>query len=275
MERSALRTISFFGLSGKSLLYSCISPDYIGGKMMAVRSEVLGCKLEYEDPSNRPLQKYRGAEIDLLAIVPSQMIYILEHPNDMPKIKHIIIGGSKIPGALRRRIADSGLNAWETYGMTETASHIALRKVQKMEKPFIPLEGIRVNMNEDSCLEIEMEGWQKLTTNDIVEIDKWGAFRILGRKDSILITGGKKVNPEEIEEVLEEHFHVQALITSEEDDKWGERIIAIIEDPTGTITESEILDFCRRRFRPEQIPKRVSFGVVPKAGNGKKARKKA
>lgn len=274
MERSAWRTIRFFGLSEKSVLYSCISPDYIGGKMMAVRAETLGCKLVYEVPTNRPLQNFHGNEIDLLAVVPSQMLYILDHLEEMPVIRNIIIGGSKIPYGLRMRISESNLNAWETYGMTETASHIALRKVQKIENPFIPLDGINVNVNNNSCLEIEMVGWQRLSTNDIVEMDKEGAFRIIGRKDSIIITGGKKVNPIEIEEALEEHFNVQVLITSEEDEKWGERVIAVVEDTSGKVNETELLDFCRARFRAEQIPKRILVGIIPKTENGKKARKK-
>ena len=130
MVNSALRTIDFFGLTGDSLLYSCIAPDFIGGKMMLVRQRAAGCRFLWETPSNRPLDGYSGEPISLLSVVPSQVIYILDNIKDMPVIDAMLVGGSSIPESLRHRIEKSGLNAYESYGMTETASHIALRRIK-------------------------------------------------------------------------------------------------------------------------------------------------
>ena len=96
---SARRTLEFFGLSRRSHLHSCISPDFIGGKMMAVREEEVGCSLSWETPSNRPLDGYSGPKIDLLAVVPSQMIHILDlhDAGGLPPVGDRIKGATPTP----------------------------------------------------------------------------------------------------------------------------------------------------------------------------------
>lgn len=107
MQESALRTMAFFGLGSNAHLHSCISPDYIGGKMMAVRSEVTGCSLTYEMPSNRPLRNHKNIPIDLLSVVPSQLLYLIESIDNLPEIRNILVGGSPVNGELRERIVHS------------------------------------------------------------------------------------------------------------------------------------------------------------------------
>lgn len=272
MEKSALRTIRFFNLDSRSHLHSCISPDYIGGKMMAVRSESLGAHLTWERPSNRPLSGYRGEKIDLLALVPSQMDHILTHPEEMPEIRHIIIGGSSIPPHLRRKIAASGLDAWETYGMTETASHIALRRVSENEEAFTALDGIHVSLSEDGRLVIEMEGWQRIEANDIARINEDGSFEVLGRADNVIISGGKKIHPEHVEEILERELGAAVLITSEPDEKWGERVVMLIEDE-GHISDSEIISAAKSNLPSECVPKTIRHESITRTPNGKKSRR--
>lgn len=310
VAESALRTNDFFGIDCKSRLHSCVSPDFIGGKMMAVRAELSGALLTSEKPSNKPFSvpcavysqtishsqiHYEKGEsinensknrlagksiigdkannlgegvtnediINLLAVVPSQMIHILEHIEDMPVIKNIIIGGSPINPALRQKIIDSGLNAYETYGMTETASHIALRRIAEGIDYFETLGDITVATDSRGCLVItipatgnhnekttkhlnenSLGGREKevsvITTNDIAEVVSNRKFRILGRFDNVIITGGKKVNPVEIERLIEEaaindpqlrQWLGQAfIITCASDEKWGEAVTIRIED---------------------------------------------
>lgn len=273
VKKSALRTIRFFNLGTGSHFHSCISPDFIGGKMMAVRADLCGGKLTYETPSNKPLKDFNDTAIDLLAIVPSQMIYILEHEEEMPEIKNIIIGGGPIPRELRKRIANSGYNAWETYGMTETCSHIALRKIRERHDGFTVLDGISVFRSESGCLNISLSGWKDIETNDLVEIHSDGSFEILGRSDSIIITGGKKVNPIQLEMELEAKFECEILVTSEPDEKWGEKVIYVIEDKGKEISDKSILDFCKKRFESYCHPKEIRHTRLPRTANGKKSRR--
>lgn len=282
VKKSALRTIRHFNLDTKSIFYSCISPDFIGGKMQAVRACVLSERTEccvvpdtliWETPSNRPLSNGNLPErIDLLSVVPSQMIYLLDNIDKLPDIKHILIGGAPIPDALRKRISESALDAWETYGMTETASHIALRKITYPPTPFIPLEGVSISTDADSRLVIEIDGWQKLTTNDIVNISRKG-FEILGRADNVIISGGKKIHPEQVEKILEADLGEEVMVSWEEDLKWGEKVTLIIE--SCKLDDAEILNRCRTLLPAEAVPKKIIRSPIPRTENGKKKRRSA
>lgn len=271
MLESARRTADFFSLNNDSFLYSCISPDFIGGKMMLARQRLTGCRLGWETPSNRPLANYRGNAITLLSVVPSQMIYILDNLNALPRINNILVGGSAIPPSMRERIAMSGLNAFESYGMTETSSHIALRKIEMTPKPFRTLGNITVE-NCGGALRINIPGWQSLTTNDAAELISPTEFRILGRLDNVIISGGRKINPEAIEEKLSPLLPFPFFITSRPDDKWGERLVLVAEGDSSLIAqiESACSHLTENYERPKEILTRKH---LPRTANGKLIRK--
>lgn len=273
MARSARRTIEFFGLTGDSHLHSCIAADFIGGRMMAVRARLTGAVLTWEKPSNRPLQSHDGRPIDLLAVVPSQMIHILDNLDTMPPLRNIIIGGAPIPAGLRRRIAASGLKAYETYGMTETASHIALRRVSDPQLSFMPLDGIRISTDSGSRLVIDMEGWQRIVTNDVARLGADGSFEILGRADNAIITGGKKVHPEQLEESINRFIRHEVMVTSEPCEKWGRKLVLIVDDSASPMADEKIIQLCRINLPDYCIPKSIIHGPVPHTANGKKKRK--
>lgn len=263
MEASASRTNSFFGINRGSRLHSCVSPDFIGGKMMAVRSEIAGCCLTWEIPSNRPLTDVKKDEkIDLLAVVPSQMLHILDYIGDMPQIGAVIIGGSAIPEGLKLKIINSGMNAYETYGMTETSSHIALRRVGG--EWFEALQGIEVSTDHRGCLSIEIpytdenEEYSsvRITTNDIAELHNSSRFKILGRIDNVIITGGRKVNPEDVERRLSSMIKGNFQISSFPDEKWGRRVVLVV-DKDVKYEEETLKNGLRSILQPWEIPKEI------------------
>ncbi|MCH5239752.1 MAG: AMP-binding protein [Muribaculaceae bacterium] len=257
MRRSARRTNNFFGITSRSRLHSCISPDFIGGKMMGVRADLSGATLTWENPSNQPLGSLRPSDrIDLLAVVPSQMLHILENQSQLPEIGNIIIGGSAIHPALRKKISGSGLNCWETYGMTETASHIALRKVMDKELPFEVLPGIEVTTNE-GCLKIEFQEGERVQTNDLAEIESPGKFYIRGRRDDVIISGGRKINPLEVEEKIRPFVEGEFFLVGQPDEKWGQRVVMVVEKGFNPL---EIEDFRGRLegiLQGYEIPKEI------------------
>lgn len=272
MARSARRTIGFFGLDRNSHLHSCIAADFIGGRMMAVRARLTGGSLTWEKPSNRPLREYCGEPIDLLAVVPSQMIYILDNLDEIPPLRNIIIGGAPIPAEVRRRITKSGLNAYETYGMTETASHIALRRVTDPPLPFMPLDGIRIDTDAESRLVIDMAPWQRIVTNDVARVNTDGSFEILGRADNAIITGGKKVHPEQLEDSINTFIYHEVMVTSVPCDKWGQKIVLIVDDSSCPMSDEEIIQLCRLNLPDYCVPKTIVHKPVPHTSNGKKKR---
>lgn len=237
---------------------------------MAVRADIAGCRLTYEPPSNRILRNADdNRPIDLLAVVPSQMLDLLDNLDQIPEIRAIIIGGSPIMSDLRKRISESGLNAYETYGMTETSSHIALRKVTEKIGWFETFPGITVSSDNRSCLVIDFESGERIATNDIAETDGKRKFRITGRWDHVIITGGKKVNPYSVESKISGIFHSGIMITSEPDEKWGERVVLRIEGEKD-LEEKILLRKLKEVLAKWEVPKKIEWvKSLPRTENGK------
>lgn len=270
VKESALRTNRFFSVSSRSRLHSCVSADFIGGKMMAVRSELAGCRFSHETPSNRPLGSFCAADrLDLVAVVPSQLIHILDNIREMPSIGAMIIGGSAIDVRLRARVEKSGLNAYETYGMTETSSHIALRKVREKEDWFETLDGIKVESDSRGCLVIRFCGGEKVVTNDLAQISGDRMFKITGRWDHVIITGGKKVNPYDVERKISMLVNAPYMITSRADLKWGRMVVLLIEGSEES-EKLELLSALKAVLDPWEVPKVIEWvRHLPRTANGK------
>ena len=270
VKESALRTNRFFSVSSRSRLHSCVSADFIGGKMMAVRSELAGCRFSHETPSNRPLGSFCAADrLDLVAVVPSQLIHILDNIREMPSIGAMIIGGSAIDVRLRARVEKSGLNAYETYGMTETSSHIALRKVREKEDWFETLDGIKVESDSRGCLVIRFSSGEEIVTNDLAELSGERMFKITGRWDHVIITGGKKVNPYDVEQKISMLVNAPYMITSRADLKWGRMVVLLIEGSEES-EKIELLSDLKSVLDPWEVPKIIEWvRHLPRTANGK------
>ncbi len=277
MRRSAQRTIDYFGITCDSLLYSCISPDYIGGKMQLVRARTAGCRLSYEKPSNTPFRQYSGERIDLVSVVPSQMLHIARMEK-LPDVGAYLVGGAPVHDGLRRIIDERGIPAYETYGMTETASHVAIRRICDPEESFRVLPGVSIFTTEEGCLGIDIEGWQRIVTNDIAKMDTPETFTIRGRADNVIITGGLKVHPEELEAKIRSLTGMECLINAEPDEKWGERVVLTIEpDEKSGMNPEEIkagiTTLLKGKVSPHEFPKTIRVGIIPRTENGKMKRK--
>lgn len=272
VRRSACRTNSFFHIDGNCRLHSCVSPDFIGGKMMAVRAHEAGCRLTWETPSNVPLSGIGKDEtIDLLAVVPSQMLHIVENIGSLPHIGAVIIGGSAINPLLREKIAMSGMNAYETYGMTETASHIALRKVEADESMFHTLPGISVSVDETGCLAISFDSGETFTTNDLATVYDGEGFVIDGRSDHVIITGGRKVNPFDVERRIAREIDCPFVISSMPDEKWGSKIVLKIEgNSEGEAADRRLIEKMRTLLHSWEVPKEIiRVAKLERTSNGK------
>ena len=272
VERSARRTNHFFGISKRSRLHCAISFSFIGGKMMIARSLVSGCDLTFSEPSLELTPPQPGRKVSLMSVVPAQMPYILNHPEDFADVERFLLGGSAIDSRLWKRIIESGLNVWESYGMTETASHVAIRRVAgraDCRPRFVPLPGIKISTDAENCLQIVDEDL-KVETNDIARICKDGSFEILGRRDDIIISGGVKILPQEVEAILRphiEHLCLEFIVSSVPDEVWTSRLVLIGvpvgDQDTDYISGQNLEDFStkiRLRATIDAIP----LSVLPK-----------
>lgn len=274
-EASAKRTNRFFGITSDSHLHLCLSPDYIAGKMMIIRALTVGAGFSYEEPSNKPLQGV-NRHIKLLAVVPSQVEYLLSCKELLMQVDNLLVGGSSIPFSLRRKIAYSGVKAYESYGMTETASHIALRKiVEDATMPFESFPDIAVSLGSHDNLIIDMPDKQ-IVTRDVAKVIDSRHFFILGRMDNAIISGGIKIHPEEIERIIERYLLGNTyFITSLPDDKWGERVVLCIEGDAWQDDElMRLKSDLSVALPPTQRPKVIRFiPVFKRTSTGKLIRR--
>lgn len=297
LRLSARRTNAVFGIGAGSRIHSCVAYDFIGGKMTLVRALEAGCTLTAEQPSNRPTLRGdiilnsgesiesdpRECPISLLSIVASQLPYLIEHRKQLPHVERYLIGGGIIPERIRRMATDSGIEAWESYGMTETASHIAIRRVSSENNPpFRVLDGIGISLDQRGCLVIDIpvdsDSRARITTNDLASIENEREFRIHGRIDDVIISGGKKFNPSQAESLLSKEVATPIMFIGEADDKWGEAIILLVEE-SSMHEKGETIDYIREKaekiLAPWQRPKEIrTINRLPRTSNGKLIRRK-
>lgn len=282
MEASARITCDFLGLQEGDTALLCMSLDFIAGKMMVVRSLVRGLELIVSSPSGHPLSNEKWKEIGMnditfAAMVPLQVYNSLQVPEEqerLKRIKHLIIGGGAIDDELAQALKTFPNAVWSTYGMTETLSHIALRRLSGNDSSdwYTPFSSVNISLDHDGCLVIDapLVCTEILKTNDIAEIRN-GQFRILGRKDNVIVSGGVKIQMEEVERLLKQHIKNPFLITKRKDNKFGEIVVLLTTD---NIDEAKAI--CVRVLPKYWQPRAyLSIKEIPSTPTGKPARKEA
>lgn len=263
MIESAKMTCDFLGLQPGDTALLCMNLDYIGAKMMVVRSLVRQLRLIQVAPSGHPLATV-GVPITFAAMVPLQVYNSLQVPEEREKlrqIKHLIIGGGAIDDVLAAQLHDFPHAVWSTYGMTETLSHIALRRLNGLESSswYTPLQGIKVSTNADECLVIDAPKLcdSPIVTNDMAEIRETStsegqnalAFRIIGRRDNVINSGGVKIQMEELERLIRPFLTMPYMVTKRKSEKFGEIVVLMVEkeddDEGVTFEEKSELPFLR------------------------------
>ena len=256
MKASAQMTGDFFQLSAGQRALLCISPKFIGGKMMIVRAECYNLELIATSVSSTPLINLTQP-IDFAAMVPLQVSETLkQHPEKLNLIKNLIIGGAPVSKELEIALQSTTCQAYSTYGMTETVSHIALKKLDNTNAPFIGIGQSSFSTKED-CLVISSPelGIKNLETNDVVLLENKHAFRWMGRSDFTINSGGIKIQPEEIEGKLA-HLLPKGkfIISGLDDEKLGKKVILIAENELSEIFDDEKVSKVLDRFeRPKQV----------------------
>ena len=295
MLASARRTNDFLGLKPGNTALLCMSLDYIAGKMMVVRTIERDLRLIAVEPSGHPLKTPRNCSIDFAAMVPMQVYNSLQVPEErerLKEVKHLIIGGGAIDEALAVELKAFPNNVWSTYGMTETLSHIALRRLSGPEATewYTPFPSVEVSLSEEGCLVIDAPEvcQERLVTNDIAVTQRgqtscnslrysqmgqspYVTFRILGRKDNVICSGGIKIQAEEVERMLRAHLRVPYIITKRQDEKFGEVVVLLTE---GDVKAAKTV--CEAVLPKYQRPKvYVHVSEIPLTETKKPARRQA
>lgn len=279
MLNSADMTCQFLGLEKGNLALICLPIEYISGKMMVVRSISAKMQLEIVTPSLNPLQDI-DKTIDFCAMTPLQV------ENSLGKIhliRNLIIGGAAVSETLKKKIWESlktsekNLNRtsetkiFETYGMSETLSHIALRQIFPVtDEWFSVFGGIDISLDQRGCLTISAPKLNAdvLYTNDLVEINHKRQFRFLGRIDNVINSGGAKIFPEELEKLVKQHIENEVVFLGLDDEQLGQKLTLVIEgaESDAVNTELSAINYKKSFYKPKEI---IFVEQIPRTENGK------
>ena len=316
MLASARITCDFLGLRPGDTALLCMSLDYIAGKMMVVRAIERHLHLLTVPPTGHPLSTpaLRSASLlppssDILppsssndspssfllppssdipprftAMVPLQVYNTLQVPEErerLMQVEHLIIGGGAIDEAMETELRQFPNAVWSTYGMTETLSHIALRRISGPEASewYTPFPSVHLSLSDEGCLIIDAPEVcaEPLITNDIAELSpsphgegRGVVFRILGRKDNVICSGGLKIQAEELERQLRSHMRVPFIISKRPDEKFGEVVVLVTEG-----SPAEARTVCERILPKYHQPKAyLHIDHIPLTETSKPSRQK-
>ncbi len=275
MLNSAKMTCDFLGLKEGDTALLCLPVQYISGKMMLVRAIERKLKVIISVPSSAP---EISENVEFCAMTPLQV------QNSLDKIhfiKNLIIGGAAVSEKLKNEISttlqfsNSPTRIFETYGMSETLSHIALKQISPIQENYFTIfNDVEISVDERNCLKIFAPKLNPeiLQTNDIVELLNEKKFKFLGRFDNVINSGGVKIFAEELESLVKKHIDRDLVFLGKPDEVLGEKLVLVIEGKNDEHFKSEILNlkFENKFHSPKEI---LFLEKFPRAENGKVLRK--
>ncbi|UKM63756.1 AMP-binding protein [Flavobacteriaceae bacterium GSB9] len=257
MVNSAIATGDFFNLQPGDKVLNCLPSNFIAGKMMIVRAIILGLELDMTEPAVLPLIDYEK-DYDFCAFTPMQLKSFAKY---LKSIKTVIVGGGMVSRPIIEMVKDKKPQVYETYGMTETVSHIAVKKLNNFGEGesietsyFHTLPDITVSTDDRNCLVIDAPHLtdDKIVTNDIVKIHSNTSFEWLGRFDNVINSGGIKLFPEQIEKKLQSKIEGEFFIASKPDDTLGEKLVLILERKEDNLNRA-VFDVLDKYEKPKEI----------------------
>jgi o-succinylbenzoate---CoA ligase len=282
IAQSALRTIQFFGLNAGDRILHCLPLKFIAGKLMIVRALMGKLDLFLTDPGT-DFSFLVNEKFHFAAMVPHQTVKILNSEPApgawLQNLKHLLIGGSAIPHSLEKRLQKVPVPCYSSYGMTETATHIALRKIngEGADEYYNCLDEITVQLSAEGCLQIFMPGLavQPFTTTDLAEVTNAKTFKISGRADNVIISGGINYSPEQLEKKLEPFIGEPFLITSLPHESLENQLVLVVEGKEHKGNIIRYREICLNNLLKYEQPKQILIiPEIPKTKNGKPDRRK-
>ena len=269
---SALRTLIFFNLKEGDKVLHGLPSRFIAGKLMVVRALLGKLDLYLVNPASK-FEILNNVNFKFAAMVPNQVSKILNLHVNLNKLENLLIGGAAISNKLETTLQKISAKCYSSYGMTETATHIALRRIngKNAESFYHSLNGIRVKLSNKGCLQITMPGREKpFQTTDLADLKNSTTFQILGRSDNVIISGGIKYSPETIEKKLEAHIHHPFMISSLPQQELGQQIILLVEGAESNKSKKEIISICEKQLTKFECPRQVLFvDQLSRTKNGK------
>jgi o-succinylbenzoate---CoA ligase len=273
---SALQTAKSLGLNQNDSIYCCIPTNKVGGFMLYVRAKVLQCELFESNPQANPMLPLDNQHsFTFISLLPYQLYHILNDSLARAKLnrfKVVLVGGADIDELLVNELQNLQPQFYHSYGMTETYSHIALRKLNKgIQSHFFAFPTVEVSQqltNQTLIIKAPFcpEGLQ---TNDVVTFNNDGGFVVEGRVDNVIVSGGVKLFPEKIEQMIQSLGVMNGIsfaISSEKHPALGEQVVLV----ANSIEIQNVLATLKSQLPPYVAPKKwISIPEIPLTYTGK------
>jgi O-succinylbenzoic acid--CoA ligase len=276
MTHSARMTGEALNLRAGDRALVCLSPNHIAGLMMLVRCFVLDLEMTIVEPSSAPfatLDLRDTPSFEFTALMPLQLQSILSNPYHIAflnAMKAVLVGGVPVSIALRKEIEKLNAPVYQTFGMTETVSHIALRRVNGPDasEMYHTLPGVEIGCDARGCLTIQsaVTEHRRIVTNDVIELLSPRNFRWLGRVDNIINSGGVKVQTEKIEAAIEQTLdemgfaHHEFFVAGKPDEKYHEVVVAVFGGRRlSSETAGKLKTLLQKKLTKYETPKEILF----------------
>ncbi len=276
MILSARMTGEALNLKSGDRTLVCLSPQYIAGLMMLVRGLVLELELTIVEPSSDPFESFDLKKVppfDFTALVPLQMQAILSNPEHtvfLSKMKAVLVGGAAMAISLQKQIQKMKAPVYQTFGMTETVSHFALRRLSgpNASESYQVLRGVEIGQDERGCLTIQsaLINHRTVVTNDMVELVSDKSFIWQGRVDNVINSGGVKVPAERVEAALGQALYEmdvelrEFFVVGMADERYHEVVVVVFTGkPLPAATEKTLKELLAKRLKMYELPKRILY----------------
>lgn len=270
LEASAAMTGKALSLGSGTRALVCLNVGYVAGLMMLVRGLELGWELTVTEPTSNPLNGLDTVDFDFVAMVPMQLQTMLENPvtaGQVNRLGKILLGGAPVSLTLTERIKGLNVPVFQSYGMTETVSHIALKALNglRVNDSYVFLPGISFGTDERGCLFVSgaVTNGQKVQTNDLVEITG-DEFEWIGRADNVINSGGVKIVLDQTDQRIAQVFHDLGISNAffcwwEPDEKLGQKLVLVVEDTLHPELAQKLPVEIRSRVSTYENPKHIYF----------------
>lgn len=272
LRSSAQMTAEYFGLGKGSKVLSCLNIAYIGGFMMLVRGMEAGWDLTIVEPASNPLLNLRLEQhFDFISMVPMQLIHSINSVDTCREVNAtgtILLGGAPVGEELLQKLQALTVPVYQSYGMTETVSHIALRLLNQgpLTNAYTVLPHVNFGVDPRGCLWVSgnMTNNLKVQTNDLVELMGGEQFEWVGRFDNIINSGGVKISLDKMDRLISGIFHEEALENAffcwhEPDAVLGQKLVVFVECSAVRMDEVSVFSKIRNRVRGIESPKHAYF----------------
>lgn len=268
MEISARQTVKALNLKNNDVALVCVDSSYIAGKMMLVRAFEHKLKIVIEEPRSNPLEQVEQP-FHFVAMVPLQLQNTLNNPESIKKLencKAVLVGGAPVSAHLSSMLSLIKTPVYSTYGMTETVSHIALKKLSNPQEKFYTVIGdtqLKINEKDELVIKGELTHNKELKTNDRIELLSPTTFVWLGRTDNVINSGGVKIQIEQVEASISLLFERLGLdnrffLDAMKDETLGQRLVLFIEGHENE-SPSNLMEKLKMELEKYECPREIIY----------------